>query len=293
MKTSIKCTLVIAITIFLGCKKQDSVPVASEPAPNAYVRSDNASDDIDHQIFLVYKQTGIPILYTDTLSRSPLNILNLNFQIGGPSSIYQYTYPKKKADILTGVNFIRDRILPPLGSKIKIYSISLLDSLKTVIKYSATYSLTTNYSFVPGLTSFGIANIPKLATMSPGQLATFRADVLTNILIAPLNASTSLTGFYAVSAAYYSRYVYGTVTDASYLQYKDKKEYGFIPTGSESTSFYQLGDQTADLKDYLNKIFTMSAADFQARYGAYPLVMSKYNLLKGALTSMGFDLTKI
>jgi hypothetical protein len=37
----------------------------------------------------------------------------------------------------------------------------------------------------------------------------------------------------------------------------------------------------------------MSAADFQALNGDYPLVMNKYNLLKQALETLGFDLTKV
>ena len=292
MKTYKKYLVILGLAVLAACKKDGNEPTASAPEADPYVRADQ-TNEVDHQVFLIYQQSKIPVLYTDTLGKNPLNIVNLNYQIGGFSSTYIYNYPRKKADILSGIAFVRDKILPPLGSKFKVYSISLLDTVKTVVKYSATYSVTTYYNFIPGLTTFGIANVPKISTMTAAQLISFRSEILTNMLISPLNSSGTLTGFYAVSASYYGRYVYGTVTDTNYLQYKDKKEYGFIPNGTESTSSYAIGDQTADLKDYLGKMFTLSAADFQTQYGNYPLVMSKYNLLKTALTSVGFDLTKI
>lgn len=291
MKAYKKYLFILVVIALVACKKEKNTPEASIPDPNPYVRVDNASSDVDHQIYMIYAETQIPILYTDTLSKSPLVKINLNYQLSGAATTYRYSYPKTKADILSGINFVKNNILPPLG-KIKVYSISLLDTLKTVTGTSPNLT-TTSYTVLNALSTVAIANVPAIAAMTAAQLKTYKASILTNMLLSPLNTSGALTNFYQVSKAYYSRSVYGTVTDANYLQYKDKKEYGFIPTGTESTSYYLLGDQTADLKDYLNKMFTLSAAEFQTQYGNYPLMMSKYNFLKIALVAIGFDITKV
>ena len=292
MKIYKKHLLVIGLAVLSACKKNDSAPLASAPVADPYARFDNTSSEIEHQVYLVYQQTQIPILYNDTLSKNPLKKVNLNYQLSGPLSDYIYSYPKTKADILSGIYFVKNSILPPLG-KIKVYSISLLDTLKIVQVYGPTYSVTTNYKVINGLTTIGIANVPAISTMTTDQLKSYKAEVLTNILINPLVSSGTLGDFYKISAAYYGKYVYGDVTNDYYLQYKDKREYGFVPNGTEYPGSYQIGDQTADLKDYLAKVLSLSASEFQTQYGSYPLVMSKYNFLKIALAAVGFDLTKV
>ena len=292
MKSHIRNFIIIGLALLSSCKKSETAPVASTPEENPYIRIDNAGSEIDHQIYLIYEQTKIPVLYNDTLSKSPLKTLNLNYQLSGPLTNYIYSYPKTKTDILTGINFIRNSILPPLG-KVKVFSISLLDTLKTVQVYSPYYSLTTNYTVIKGLTTIGIANIPSINSMTADELKTYKAEVLTNILLNPLLSSNELANFNKVSAAYYGKVVYGDVTDANYLQWKDKREYGFIPNGTEYPNYYVIGDQSADLKDFLPKVLQLSSSEFESEYGSYPLVMSKYNYLKVALSAIGFDLTKV
>jgi hypothetical protein len=291
MKTNIKYLAILIFAVIAACKK-DSMPTASEPHTDAYARMDNPANDVDHQIFLLYQQSNIPLLYSDTLRKTPLNVVNLNYTLSGSNTNYVYTYPKNKVDILNGIAFVKNQILPPLN-KIKMYSITLLDTLKTVTVYSPTYSVTAYFTVLPGLTTFGIANIPKIQTMTATQLSAYKADIFTNIVLNPLNASDLLKSFNAVSANFYNKYAYGTELTVSYVPLADKRTYGLIPDGTESPSGYSIGSQTADLKLFLTKTFTLSASDFQAQYGAYPLIMSKYNILKTAITTLGFDLTKI
>lgn len=292
MKTYLKYLVIICFALLTACKK-DSMPEASDPAKDDYARVDNASSDIDHQIYLVYQQTKIPVLYSDTISKNPLNILNLNYQLAGSNSSYIYTYPKSKTDILAGIAFVRDKILPALGPKIKVYSITLLDTLKTVQVYGPYYSVTTNYSVVSALTTFGIANIPQIAAMNAGQLKAYKADIFTNLLVNPLSSSGLLKEFNTVSATFYNKYAYQGYDPPGSIPFADKRVYGFILDGTESPYYFSTPDETGDLKLFLSKVLTMTAADFEAQNGDYPLVMNKYNLLKEALTTLGFDLTKV
>lgn len=292
MKTYIIYTLFFCFAVLSACKKEN-MPIASAPVSDPYVRVDNTSSDADHQIFLLYQQSNIPVLYSDTLSKSPLNILNLNYQIAGFSTSFIIKYIKKKADVLTGTAFVRDKLLPPLGNRIKLHSILLLDTLMTSQYYSATYSVSAYFNVYQGISTLAIANIPRISTMSISQLQAYKADIFTTLLLAPLSSEDILKSFYLVSAPYYNKYYYAGVTADGYLNLADKTVYGFIPDGKETVSYYASVDQTTDLKLFLSKIMTMSDAAFKAQYGKYPLIMSKYSLLKTALTAVGFDLTKI
>lgn len=291
MKTYLKYLAIIFFALLTACKK-DSTPVASDLVADAYARTDNTANEVDHQIYLVYAQTKTPILYTDTLSKTPLEIVNLNYQMAGTNSSYTYTYPKNKADILTGIAFVRDKILPALGTKIKVHAISLLDTLKIVQVYGPTYSVTTMYTVFPTFSTFAIANVPGIATMTAEELTAYKAEIFSNLLINPLTLSGLLPNFNKVSKGYYDKYAYLGNDNSYYLPFKDKREYGFLLDGTETDYYFSTPSETKDLKIFLNNILTMSAADFQELNGNYPLVMNKYNLLKEALSTLGFDLTK-
>jgi len=292
MNSYLKYLVVFSFALLTACKK-DSAPEASKPSDDIYARADNASSEVDHQIYLVYQQTSVPILYTDTVSKNPLELVNLNYQMAGSNTSYIYSYPKNKSDILVGIAFVRDQIIPPLGSKIKLHAISLLDTLKTEIVYNPSYIITTDYTAAPALTTFAIARVPAIATMTADELAMYKADIFTNLLLNPLSASGLMANFYKVSSGFYDKYAYDQPDSPYYLPWKDKREYGFLLDGTETEYYYSTPSQSGDLKLYLNKIFTMSAADFESANGNYPLVMNKYNLVKEALNTLGFDLTKV
>ena len=292
MNTYLKYLVVFYFALLTACKK-DSAPEASKPTDDTYARADNASSEVDHQIYLVYQQTNVPILYTDTVSKNPLELVNLNYQMAGSNTSYIYSYPKNKSDILAGIAFVRDQIIPALGSKIKLHAISLLDTLKTEIVYNPSYIITTNYTAVPALTTFAIARVPAITTMRPDELATYKADIFTNLLLNPLSTSGLMANFYKVSSGFYDKYSYNQADSPYYLPWKDKREYGFLLDGTETDYYFGTPSQSGDLKVYLSKILTMSVADFESMNGNYPLVMNKYNLVKEALNSLGFDLTKV
>lgn len=286
MKTYIKYLILFGFAIVSACKK-DSMPAASEPVSDPYARLDNATNDVDHQIFLIYQQTKTPVLYGDTLSKSPLNLLNINYQISGFSSKVVVKYLKKKTDLLAGVAFIKDQILPPLGP-VKVHSFLLTDTLMI-----NNFGVNTYYNTFQGISALAIANIPRIGTMSPSAFKLYKAEILRTPLIAPLNTGNILKDFYAVSATFYNKSFSSGQTGTTYLTSADKQVYGFILDGKEFSTYYAAVDQTADLNLFLMKALSMTTAEFQAQYKTYPLIMNKYNLLKAALVNVGFDFTKL
>ncbi|EHQ26276.1 hypothetical protein [Mucilaginibacter paludis] len=288
MKNHISLFLLCVTVTLFSCKKNDSL-VVDPYTPDPFARYDNASSVLDNQIFKVYTSTGIPLLYTDTLTKSPLVKLNVGYHLTSIDSSITYRLSKNTSDRINAVALIRDQIIPALGPKLKPYSIFMVDSVFTyTISYPniRTKVLLTTYL---GLNTVVIGKIGLIKNMIPDSVKTYKRDIFKSILTASLASQTGmLSNFYAVSASFYNKYVYGTNVNG-YLNYQAEEGYGFIaPNGITPAVYYPTPSQATDLTSYLNVMLVLSASDFSAKYGSYPLVMSKYALLKQALLSLGF-----
>ncbi|ANI88196.1 hypothetical protein A9P82_02045 [Arachidicoccus ginsenosidimutans] len=294
MKNGFKFLIILALPCLLfivSCKKEAALTpfdVGSDP----FIRKDNPASAVDHAIYQFYEQTHLPVLYSDTVSRNPLFTIDLNYHLSGFNSTLIVDYLRNDADILTGLQFVQSQFLPLLSDSLKPYSVLLIDSLISPMYgyYDTTYTFLPAYA---GLNTFAIANVPHIAQMTPDSLKRYKAAVFSALLLAPLNKNGILEKFYSVSADYYGKYVYGDVASAYYLPYLPKEEYGLIPYGNESTTYYSIGSQSDDLSQYLNTILSGSEASFTQRFGAYPLVMQKYNYLITALSAVGFKIDKL
>lgn len=276
-----------ACILLFSCKKE-ATAVASAYTPDPFARTDNPSSEVDHQIFLLYQQTSVPVLYSDTLTKTPLTLLNLGYHLTSLDSMITARYLKKTSDILSGIDFVKNQVLTSLSGTLKPYSILLTDSLYT---YQVTYAgrIKVPLNAYLGMTTVAIGRVASIAGMVPDSLKSYKKDIFKSIVTVPLNADSNLLKkFYAISAAYYGKYAYGNGTLPGYIAFTPKENYGVLSDGTEGSSYYQMPSQAGDLSTYLDKILVLSATDFSLKYGAYPPVMSKYNFLLNALLTIGF-----
>ncbi|RKR81857.1 hypothetical protein BDD43_2018 [Mucilaginibacter gracilis] len=288
MKKYISFFLLCGMLGLVSCKKTN--PLVVDPnMPDPFTRYDNSSSTLDHQIYQVYTSTGIPLLYNDTLTKTPFNRLNIGYHLTSLDSLVTFRLSKSTDDKLAAVAFIRDQIIPALGTKLKPYSIFIVDSVFTysISYYGKTKVMLTTYQ---GLNTVVIGKIGQIRSMIPDSIKTYKRDIFKSILSGSLASQTSLlTNFYAVSAAYYNKAVYGPTLTSYYLPYLPEEAYGMLaPNGVTPSVYYVLPSQATDVSQYLNVMLVLSASDFAAKYGNYPLVMTKYALLKQALISLGF-----
>jgi len=266
--------------IFASCQKEQALksdPNISDP----FARTDIATSPSDHQIFVVYQSTGVPILYKDTVSKSPLTTVSLNYNLSGTASSLRFVYLTNPADILAGVNFVQTQVLPHLTGIVKPYSVLLMDSVVTK-QYSQTLFKQVDVSLISylGLKSLAIGNVRQISKMASDSLASYRAYVLAGMLSAKLNNVTYtplLNNFYAVSANSYSIAIANTTV---------LENLGFISNYATPGSYTNA--KPADLTNYLRHYLTMGSAAMLAKYSTYPLVTSKINYLKQALTTLGY-----
>jgi hypothetical protein len=289
MKKYISLFLLCGMVALFSCKKSN--PLVIDPnTPDPFARYDNASSPLDHQIYQVYTSTGIPLLYSDTLTKTPLTRLNIGYHLTSLDSLITFRLSKSTADKLAAVAFIRDQIIPSLGTKLKPYSIFMVDSVYTfAISYPNIRTKVPLTTYL-GLNTVVVGKIGLIKSMIPDSVKTYKRDIFKSILTASLASQASiLNSYYAVSAAYYGKFAYGTTTTTSYIPYLPEESYGFLsPNGITPTVYYNTPSQSTDVAQYLNIMLVLSASDFAAKYGNYPLVMSKYTLLKQALISLGF-----
>lgn len=268
------------------CCKKEATPSPSPENANPFMRVDNAASPADHAIYELYKSSGIPVFYNDTIATDPLLMFTYNLQLD-PASYLKVNHLSDPQDIVDGVNMLKASILPYLGDSLRPFSIMLTDSVFATPAGSRAIQSMTTYSALTGLV---IANVAHIKNMPPDTLSAYRAAILKNIVFAPVSTNAAINTFYAVCADYYNKNAFGDGSIAGYLAYKPKEQYGFLKVNYESAVYYQAPDQANDLDAYLGALLSMSADAFQAKYGSYPLVMQKYNILVQIVKAAGLKI---
>lgn len=272
-----------------GCAKEDGV-TASPDLGDPFARVDNPAVASDHQVYLFYKESGIPVLFSDTLRKQPLTTYDPKYFITTRDSLLTLRLTFKETERLQGLNFIKNDIYPHLGSKtIRPFSFLLVDSVYSYKGFGA-FRTKLPYNIYLSFGSVIIANLPRISTMNPSQFAAFKSEVLVNMIYNPMLSSPLLKDFFAVSSAFYGKYAYGTETTSMYVPIAPKTTYGILLDGTEvpNASYYLLGSKEDDLKEYLNQMIKLSPQEFEAKYNAFPLIMRKYALINQALTAIGY-----
>lgn len=277
----------LGLALCAGCAK-DKMLVPSAAQPDPFARHDNPAREVDHQVYLYYQQTGIPVLYTDTLSADPLVKLKLGYHLTSMDTLVKYKLLKSDDDVLSELRFVKEQLIPYLGDQLTPYSIFLTDSLYTYA--SATSKTKVMVSAYSSWNTVAIGNYRGIDKLNPVALKDYQAAIFKIILLPYFSGNMAiLKDFSAVSTSYYGKTATGTVTSGSNIPYKKKEEYGLLSTGTESTSSYSIGTQAQDLDRYLTVVLSLTAQAFTAKYGSYPLVMKKYTALMSAFTAIQFS----
>jgi hypothetical protein len=199
-------------------------------------------------------------------------------------------YLSNDEDILAGVDFVKNSILPSLGSSLRPYAVLLTDSLYTyAFSYLGKTQVTLNAYL--GLQALVLGKVSAIKDMPADTLKVYRKDIFKSILTPPLNQHPELLKeFSVISAEYYNKSAYGDGSIAGYIPYQPKEAYGLITDGTEYSNFYTTGDATTDAINYLNVVLVLSKDEFEVKYADYPLVLAKYDLIMKVLTNLGFKL---
>jgi hypothetical protein len=280
----------IALCLFFASCKKEAGLKASPDEADPFARIDNAGNAADHQIYLFYKDSGIPVLYSDTVAKNPLKLLNLGYHLTSLDTTVTAKYSTNQTDIIAGLNFVKSQIVPYLGSTLKPYSILLTDSVYTFVPDPSGQGLLKSpLNAYVGLNTLAISYISEISRMDPATVKKFRNDILKNILTAKFTADLVLLNkFNTVSSAFYYKTAFGTSSNRYQVPIVPKGNYGLLVDGTEQPNYYSITGPAEDLANYFDTILNISSADFLNANQSYPLVMQKYNLLLDFFKTIGF-----
>lgn len=260
-----------------------------------------------------YAKNKIYLLFNDTLRKQQvatnpdgtpfydMETIDLTYYMIGYSSnldeAFTYEYLKTDMDKQAATAFVQDQVLPCLSGDLLPFSILLVNKINQYARQYSYQSMTLSNPIVyAGYRCTAIA-AEGISGMSQQQKITARNNILKAIINNKLAAlpEDTFDEFYSFTNPYYGTYqmrdaavaffeLYPTPMDIGLLD-NGVSYYRWTPTGS--LIMYNIAAKDYDLQDYTNAVFTYSDAEFEAKYGQYPIVMTKFKLLKQIFAQIG------
>lgn len=295
--------------LFLGCicgifllgscyKESDLSPSYFDQ--NWYVLEDS-DNPLDHQRYLVYKEYGIPIFYKDTIGSQyrgedafgePViyyEVINPDYTIGTMYKKTTFELSEREDDLMEGVKFVEERVLPELISPV-MYPRCFLLVKKVTLSNATSYEansfrgmMTTLVSHVEKLKDMGDAELQRLAMEVVGeQIGAYLADSCVVELEQFLNVSRKEVNpngsLYAFRLTLGSTPKMAPVANYGFLSF-DRKE------ANNANTCFTVTEQR-DVMDYVTEVYMNDDAAFEEKYKDYPYVLKKYGLMKKVVADM-------
>lgn len=266
----------------------------------------DSDDPLDHLRYTVFQTYGISIFYNDTIGRQERGIdnlgeqivyyevLNPNYSIESSTKYAQYELSYDREAIISGVEFIRDRVLSKLISSVLYPRSFLLVKALTLNATSSSYKHTEKV--YRGMMTSCVSLTEEIATMSESEVERMACEVAAEEYATYLieNASSLLEAFYNVSRAEVTSvnlYDFSLSSSSTPPFVSNLEEYGFLSYSKESQ--YNATRKVAttigerdDVVDYLTEVLVNDDDAFEAKYGSYEYVMKKYELMKAVMTNL-------
>lgn len=282
---------------------------------NWLVIEDNPGDPIDHQRYLIFKETGIPVYYNDTIG----NEIRYSLAMGKEYMYYEvlqvfyvpgsitpgvktanYELVKERENVKPVLDYLQNVILPEIPTEMYVPSILLVDSLT---------SSSGNLAY-KGFNTIVVSEVSEFAEMDEVAKKKYRGAVLRSLVAGSLVGTEGEwleENFYALTYEVNPgnlNYLYstGTIGYAVYractgMDLKAEEQtlavLGFIgtrtkpPVGQAERSWY-VPERNQDVSQYCEAIFAYTEEEFKALHGEAPVVMSKYYVLRDKLKEYGF-----
>lgn len=304
---------------FTGCGKEDNLFPSKEDR-NWFVITGDSDLPVDQAIYDLYKKWEIPVFYNDTIGReergvdyngNPIiyyRILNLNYSINGANNTdfveKRISLVKSEEDLLAGVRWVDEMLLPKMPKVFHQTSILLLDSLYNFQYGMPVLPLLEVYQ---GMETLAIGNIPAIAKMEQDECEEVVNRILVYLTTSYLStkAPVKMDDFYKVSYNHEQQWTYYKVNvkpapdypGQTYLPSARWETYGFLDYDHSKYSklepnpteewWYWLPDVDDDVEDFVLAVLVYTPEEFEMKYQEYPKVKEKYTLMREILVDLG------
>jgi len=297
MKSFKSLFIIITLATVAACSKEDTPePLYHSPAP-FFMPAEDATDPTSVLRREFYAKHSSYLLFNDTIQKYNVGTdingdevyqwetLDLGYSIGfsySTSVQYRYTYITDYATQKAMVDYLENYVMYHFTGKAKpfMYMIS-----NTITSSSRSGNVSKPYA-AAGQRGVSVACNYLLAKERTEAQKQAYAERIISIMIGQLanNFSESFEGFYKYSASYYNTSWSGSDKTAVLASM------GFIGTASSLVSFCP--SQSDDLGQYALATIQYSEEEFNEKYGNYPIVITKYMLVKNTLRQLGFSYEK-
>lgn len=282
--------------LFTACDKEEDNLTPSGLGKNWFVITDS-EDPVDKAIYQFYKETGIAVFYNDTIGQETrvdnwgnaythYEVLQFSTSsLGGTATgnPYQSWEFCPKENVVDGIQFLREEIMPLLPESIKIRSILLL---KTLTPYGGK---SVSDEAFKGLNTVLVSHIPELKNMSDAERLNMKGAVLNALLATPVTAhAEELAVFYQTTRSCYTENLYGCAGWYFYNRYgfSDPRDVGFLKDPNPY-DYNNMPTETEDVGMYIKAMFIYTSEEFEALYGTFDAVMAKYRIMVSVLKEIG------
>lgn len=276
----------------------------SEPYVNFFEvpASDNSASASLRRDF--YGDTGIYLLfsevlaeYTDEFGNDRVEKVDFNWGLTSKRSI-NYSFDELDADEQEKALSVVSKYFVPYinveGGQLKPYSILLVKNLKTNERRSSRMEPVTFFSC---WRCFCINASDWLEADEEGARV-LGENLLLSLANTKLNEySPELAPFFAISDQYYEGYVcdyfdswldeqdVDLVYNAGFMRYSEDW------WGDHEYDYFLYRNN--DLSDFMKAVFGESEADFKEKWGDYPAIIRKYDILKEIVKELGIDFNAV
>lgn len=263
-----------------------------------------------------YNDNRIYLLFNDTLSKQQTSVnpdgtpfyeyeaVRLEYIMSGSGDgsqrVFSFDYLKTDAEKQAATNFVQQKVLPHLSGSLLPFSLLLVDKINYSHSDRSTYFefMTTHPSVYAGWRCTAIA-VNGVSDMTDAEQTAYCNEILMSIINSKTASlpSNTFDDFYSVSNDYYSTFGMNDDATAFYVEHPTSYDIGILEDGyyawsdgtdgSFSFPIYNIKSKEDDLSSYTSHLFSMSEEEFKAKYGNYPLVMRKYNILRSIYEKLG------
>ncbi|MCM1050762.1 MAG: hypothetical protein NC349_02265 [Paenibacillus sp.] len=246
-----------------------------------------------------FKETGTYLMFNDLLSHTVIGkdaygndvykdeYIDFTFNLtssGGNPPIFEYITDDNAKE--TATNLFLEYIYPHVkGSSLLPYSVLLVDNLQVSGYYGYEEASTTSC-----WRSLAVAMGDMLNT-SDDDVAVYARTALKELVSAKFNSySDEAEEFMDLSYEYAGEYLTDYYEDwdrsditpvyemgyLSYIQSRRGPQNDYLPYAYN------------DFDDFYDAVMDRDEADFMAEFGDYPMIVTKYNIIKNAILSLGY-----
>lgn len=316
-----KLVYIIIVFVLVACNKEElDQPVLYE---NLYTIQDDPSDPVKHRIYEIYEKYGLPVYFNDTIGkyyvkddvqgnpyyRYELVDLNWNFYSDNSQGVsYKYYYQTDPVQQLISLDFV-EKLLENISKPLQPYILFVADSISFKEKDKTGYM---NHHVI----RFRSVAVTRLLSTSQVQKDSLLNAIKKGLIQAKISRyKPTINEFGAVcKAAWYGckwKDDLGVIAqwwwwsllseggiEAAMKDFKITREeaetactqlrtmigaYGFVRGAKFGASMYSPEDVSWDLDCYMSEMLSCDRKEFIRRWGEFPLVMKKYEILYNLL----------